>query len=1796
VSVERLLSDLGARGIEVWLDGGQLRYRGPENAVSAEVLGRLREAKGEIVAWLAAEETRPFPVTSGQRALWFLHQADTSSPAYHVRFTVDLAEGVDAARIERAMQELAARHLVIRTCFRAPDGEPVQVVRRDLEWRLRERSLRQGESPEAEADEPFDLECGPVCRITLFRRAEGGQTLQITAHHVAFDYAALEVLTTELRACYAGEGAKLPRLTATFRGHAEAEARRLAGEDGNRLRRFWQGELTGPLPTLTIPSVRPRPAVQTWRGDTHYADLPAELTGGLRDLARAERATLYTVMLAAWQTLLFRHTHQDDLIVGTPVSGRGRPELESVVGYFANAIPIRAHFKPRMTFRQLLAETRERVLNAVAHGDYPLPTLIQELQIERDPARPPLFQTTFVWNQRDAAEAPGHPGDPLYTDRFSSEQRGANYDISLSVYDVAGPLRLALAYNRDLFDRAEAAAIAGRFEQLLRSIAADPDGALDHLRIEAAPRIRGPLPDGDGQRSFHQERIWFIDQFEAGKVYPGPPTYHNLVGTARIEGEPDAERLRAALQALVKRHSWPDTAEFTVAEWSEDAVERERAEPFDLAGELPLRGALFTGANVLALTVHHYLADTATVRLLLDEWLAIYRGAAPAPARSYAGYAARQRNMAADEVETLRRYWFHALRGRLQPLTLPYDHPRAPIHVYRAGVIGCETSDGMGEVEQLAAFAGMLRRYSGQEEIVIGVADAGREEFADIAGPLSNLLVLRARIDDSTTTGALVRQMRELLAAAREHREMPFDRLVTELNPPKDMSRTALFDVLFSFHGAGDSPVEVSAVGHGKYDLHLFVTGRRAQLVFNRELFDETTAAGMARGWSRMLGALGEAKSVDEIDLVEGVEREAEPVAWPRTATIPSLFASAVRRFPKRVAVTCGGRSLTYRELDERSNHLARRLIEAGVQREELVALLFDRDELLPAAILGVLKAGAAYLPLDPAIPPARLAFILEDAGCRRAIASPARAAALPVEIERLTVGDGRAAQGPTVELRPENLAYCIYTSGSTGQPKGVLLEHRQVARLFFHDAPLFDFNERDVWTLFHSYSFDFSVWEIFGALLFGGRLVIVPSETAANAPAMLDLLRTEGVTIFNQTPPAFGPLAEEALRQKPKLALRLIVFGGQQLDPVKLKTWNREYPRVKLVNMYGITETCVHVTYREILQEDMERAFSPIGRPIPTMETYVVDRTLRPVPRGATGELLVGGDGLARGYLNRPELTQERFIPHPFRAQGRVYRSGDRARQTASGDLIYEGRMDDQMQVRGFRVELGEIRCALLKQRVVADAHVAPWGSGDEAELAAWVVPRVDVRETERRLARFRREAKDAEWTRFELPNGMAIATRNPSETEFTYDEIFEQNSYLRNGVRLFDGAVVIDAGANVGMFSLFAASACRGARVIALEPVPQTYAILRVNAALYDFGIEPLNCGVASREQTAVFTHYPNVSIFSGRFADGAQDREIIAAYIRNQARQAGEAPPSDAEIKTILGERFQGEPVECRLRTISQIIRERGLDRVDLLKLDVERSELEALAGIEDGDWPKIRQIVIEAHGGPVEAEQIAERLQKRGFAVAIEQEQALENTPVANLFAVREQGQPADTSRVPTRANPMANSAPALTRELRAQLRRELPEYMLPGAIVLVDALPLNGNGKVNATLLPPPDRAAAHSAEFVAPRGPLEEQIAGIWAEALGVARVGAFDSFFDLGGHSLLAMRLISRMRQAFGIEFPVHAIFQNPTVAGAAEMMRRLEEQHSENMEELLEELEGLSEEEAAERLSSFSAEGGAD
>ncbi|MEV0469650.1 amino acid adenylation domain-containing protein [Streptomyces prunicolor] len=450
--------------------------------------------------------------------------------------------------------------------------------------------------------------------------------------------------------------------------------------------------------------------------------------------------------------------------------------------------------------------------------------------------------------------------------------------------------------------------------------------------------------------------------------------------------------------------------------------------------------------------------------------------------------------------------------------------------------------------------------------------------------------------------------------------------------------------------------------------------------------------------------------------------------------TLVALFKSAAARFSNRVAVTADDDELTYHELNRRSDLLAGRLRAAGAGPGTLVALLAPRSARLLIGVLGILKAGAAYVPVDPSYPQERIAWTVKDSGASVIVSTSELAEAVSGQGTDVVLLDHPAAESadgtkPSVEgtTTADSLAYVIYTSGSTGVPKGVQVEHRNVVRLFDVTREQFSFDEHDVWTLFHSAAFDFSVWEIWGALLFGGRLVVVPLETARSPEALHELLRSERVTVLNQTPSAFGRLAAADARSAECLSsLRIVVFGGERLEPTALRDWierhGDEHPR--LVNMYGITEATVHASYRPLTASDLDtHGVSPIGDPLPDLIFHVLGDDTQPMAEGVPGELYLEGAGLARGYLGRPDLNKERFVDH-IASDGtvrRCYRTGDRVVALSQGGYGYVGRTDDQMKIRGYRVEPGEIEAVLVRHADVSTAVVLPhdYGGGDVRVVA---------------------------------------------------------------------------------------------------------------------------------------------------------------------------------------------------------------------------------------------------------------------------------------------------------------------------------------------------------------------------------------------------------------------------------------------------------------------------------------------
>ncbi|HEX7183846.1 MAG TPA: amino acid adenylation domain-containing protein, partial [Thermoanaerobaculia bacterium] len=896
-----------------------------------------------------------------------------------------------------------------------------------------------------------------------------------------------------------------------------------------------------------------------------------------------------------------------------------------------------------------------------------------------------------------------------------------------------------------------------------------------------------PVPrDGDLPLSFAQQRLWFLEQLQAGS------TAYNIPFALRVSGRLDVPALHGTLLELLGRHEPLRTAfimrdrqpvqviaskpAFTLplvdlrilpAERREQAMRslatREALRPFDLRVAPLLRALVLRldeREHAVLLTTHHIASDGWSIDIFLSELTQVYRAFSqgePSPLPElpvqYADYAHWQREWLQGEALAAHlRYWTEILAG-IPILQLPTDRPRPAIQTYEGAesgfVLSEDLSAGLADLARhhdttlfmalLAVFQTLLHRFAGQDDIVIGTPIAGRSrrELEGLIGLFVNTLILRSDLSGDPSFSHLLARVRKVCLGAYSHQDLPFEKLVSELQPERDLSRSPLFQVLLQLLNAPRAAEElpdlvvrpVGAEGQSaKLDLILNLQEVAGRVVgtwkFNRILFHRTTITRMSSHFRALLEGVAadpEAR-LSELPLLTGTERQ-QLLEWGGTGAgspvflLHERFAERAASAPEARAVVFEGEALSYGELDRRATRLAQTLRAWGVSPGELVALCLERSLEMVVAILGVLKAGATYVPIDPDYPAERIGFLLEDSAAPVLLSQRRVAAGLPEHgCRTLLLDEGWEAQAPAAgealpAVPPESPAYVIYTSGSTGKPKGVVVSHAHVARLFSSTEAWFGFGPEDVWTLFHSYAFDFSVWEIWGALLHGGRLVVVPYWISRSPEAFNELLRQEQVTVLNQTPSAFRQLLRaDETAPAAELALHWVVFGGEALELASLSPWFDRHgeERPRLVNMYGITETTVHVTYRPLGREDVATARgSLIGRALPDLRLSVLDRTLRMAPIGVPGEICVGGAGPALGYLGRPELTAERFVPDPFATEpgARLYRSGDLARWLPDGDLEYLGRIDHQVKVRGFRIELGEIETALARHPVVREA-----------------------------------------------------------------------------------------------------------------------------------------------------------------------------------------------------------------------------------------------------------------------------------------------------------------------------------------------------------------------------------------------------------------------------------------------------------------------------------------------------------
>lgn len=930
-------------------------------------------------------------------------------------------------------------------------------------------------------------------------------------------------------------------------------------------------------------------------------------------------------------------------------------------------------------------------------------------------------------------------------------------------------------------------------------------------QIKKYPRVDGTrLPT-----SLAQQRLWFIDQLGGGSAG------YTVLISVRLRGALDDESVQRGLDALIQRHEVLRTVFVSVdgnpvqeicaggrfplrvldlsacderereAQVSMHAIEESHAK-FDLRHGPLIRGRLLrlhAREHVLLVTMHHIIGDGWSKGVFFREFAELYKASREGrgdPLQvlpiQYADYAQWHRAhwLTGEALDKSLGYWRTRLQGAAPQLELPTDRPRPAVQSYRGKtvrvVLDAQLSARLRALALrhemtlfMVLYAGwsiLLSRLSGQEDVVVGtpIANRQRPEVEGLIGLFVNTLVLRVGARDDMRLAEFLQQVKEVTLGAYDHQDVPFEKVVEELQPQRSLSRNPLFQVMFVLHNWPKSELQlpgVTATLEGDVDepsildLWMSMEERGDQIVgavnYATDLFDQETVERWIACFAVLLRGMTDRphSRIGDLPLLPDSERNKvielfnpASAVYPQESLIHEIFEKRAEQTPDAPAVIGGDRSLTYRELNGQANRLARHLRANGAGADQLIAICVERSLDMVVGLLGILKAGAAYVPLDPNYPAERLLYMLKDAAPKVLLTQERLRTVLPDAATQVISLDGDwqeiAANESTnlaldaASLRADRLAYVIYTSGSTGEPKGVMVEHRNVTRLFAATQKWFSFNEHDVWTLFHSFAFDFSVWELWGALLYGGRVVVVPYLTARSPQDFYRLLCKEGVTVLNQTPSAFAQLIDAEERSGGTHALRVVIFGGEALDLRTLRPWVKRNgaERTQLVNMYGITETTVHVTYRRLSAEEIEsERGSVVGRPIPDLQIYLLDANRQPVPIGVAGEIFVGGAGLARGYLNRQALTAERFLANPFSSdlQARMYKSGDLARWRADGTLEYLGRNDHQVKVRGFRIELGEIEAQIARHACVKEAVVmARQDTPGEKRLVAYVTAKV--------------------------------------------------------------------------------------------------------------------------------------------------------------------------------------------------------------------------------------------------------------------------------------------------------------------------------------------------------------------------------------------------------------------------------------------------------------------------------------
>jgi natural product biosynthesis luciferase-like monooxygenase protein/amino acid adenylation domain-containing protein len=1317
--------------ITKFLEGGTLAQ------LATEISSRLGTAPVPVVEprTHAANAAFEFPLSPGQQALWFIHQLAPDNSAYNVALLLRSQEQLSPHALERALHALIDRHPALRTIFVARNGEPRQIAQIAPEVFFRAEDLSHlaerdfQERCTTEAHRPFDLSAGPLLRTYLFRRGPNSHVLMLVLHHIIEDAWSLGIILNELAELYAAFSSnretRLSPPAAPYSEYVHWQAEMLSGPEGERLWSYWKHQLGGELPSLDLPVAHRRPPVQTYRGSAHSFQINPQLVKKLRQVAENHATTLHVTLLAAFSALLHRYSWQEEILIGSPMIGRTRPGLTNTVGYFVNPVVLRARLTGDPTFSDLVGRLRGTVLEALEHQDFPFPTLVERLHPERDPSRSPLFDVMFSV-QKDLPEnlslisgAPqgttrAVPFGDLQLDLIAPQQQFAQFDLSLFITESDPALEAALQYNADLFDPATIERMAGHYMTLLDSATGRPEQCVSDLPL-LCPRERQTILRLSRNEIASREDIRTASANARSVDFS---LFYFAAGGGSFAGK---------YNLLIEGAKFADQHGFH-AVWTPERHFHE------FGGIYP--NPSVTGAAIAMVTSQVRIRAGSVVLPLhnpvrvAEDWAVVDNLSIGRVDLAFAtGWNARDFVLAP-----------HNHTNRKEVMLQGIDLVR---RLWRGETVSMPGS--AGHVVEVKLFPSPV-----QPELPFWIACAGNPETFVQAGACGANILTTLLLQPVEALAKNIAQYRRARAASGYDADAGRVTVALHAYVGQSMDQVRA-TVQIPFTEYLRSSVELWR--HESRDLDKLTESERADLLaysFER-YFQTSTLFGTPSTCLEMVERLKQVEvneiacfidfgvqpervlnSLPMLDELRRCSESSSPalsrnevVSVTTEQTLHGAISARAKEFRDAIAVSFESEQITYSELDRRASQLAHYLRRRGVGPGTLVGLFIERSIEMVVGLLGILKSGAAYVPLDPSYPYSRLQFMVEDSGLHLLVTQQAHAAkASSFAIPSVVLDSER----DNIEREPEHdpgvgsagdLAYVIYTSGSTGRPKGVEVPHSAVLNVLTALSDQIGITDRDVLLAVTTLSFDIAALELFLPLLVGGRVVLASRETASDGMLLQQALERTGTTVMQATPSTWRVLLSSGWQGESRTK---ILCGGEALSRDLAQRLLDSGSSVW--NLYGPTETTIWSTAHELKRgEDCVL----IGHAIKNTSTYVLDEKLNLVPQGIPGELYIGGAGLARGYRRRPELNAERFILSPFSPQTeRLYRTGDVVRRLRDGTLEFMGRKDSQVKVRGHRVELAEIESRMKTNGEILEAVAnVIQNDTEESELVAYYVPR---------------------------------------------------------------------------------------------------------------------------------------------------------------------------------------------------------------------------------------------------------------------------------------------------------------------------------------------------------------------------------------------------------------------------------------------------------------------------------------